>query len=60
MKKIYMIPSMVVVKLQHQSMICESLVQTFNNSTGEGIGYGGGGSGEANTKQSGSIWDEEW
>ena len=55
-----MIPSMVVVKLQHQSMICESLVQTFNNSTGEGIGYGGGGSGEANTKQSGSIWDEEW
>lgn len=50
---------MTVVRLQHQGMICESIVKGINN-TDEDIKYGGSGSGEAYTKKSGSIWDEEW
>ena len=61
MKTTYIQPEMTVVRLQHQGMICESIVKGFDNSTDEGITYGGGGGGsEAYTKQSRSIWDEEW
>ena len=59
MKTTYIQPEMTVVRLQHQGMICESIVKGINN-TDEDIKYGGGGSGEAYTKKSGSIWDEEW
>ena len=60
MKKIYMTPGMTVVKLQHQSIICQS----FRGVTGGDVDYGGASSnntsGSVRTKESGSIWDEEW
>ena len=59
MKKTYMTPGMMVVHLQHQGIICGSEVVRVFSSTDD-IDYGGGGSEEAYTKQSGSIWDNEW
>lgn len=59
MKKVYLIPGMTVVTLQHHSIICESgRARALSNS--EGIGYGGGGSGDSYTKESESVWDDEW
>ena len=37
-KKIYIQPSMIEVKLQHQSIICESVTGLRGNG---GLGYGG-------------------
>ena len=51
---------MTVVRLQHQGIICQSIVNSIENPTGEGITYGRGGNSEAYTKQSSSIWDNEW
>ena len=52
---------MTVVRLQHHSIICQSIRGMSSNLSGDdAIGYGGGGSGEVRTKESGSIWDEEW
>ena len=53
---------MTAVKLQHQSIICQS---TFNDVLGNtDIGYGGASTnntgGTIRTKESSSIWDEEW
>lgn len=56
--KTYIQPSMTVVRLQHQSIICQSHVKSFNCT--EYIDYGGGGSGDAYTKESSSVWDDEW
>ena len=56
--KTYIQPSMTVVRLQHQSIICQSYVKSFNCA--EDIDYGGGGSGDAYTKESSSVWDDEW
>ena len=59
MKKTYITPGMVTVRLQHQSIICQSgAVSTL--SCPEDITYGGGGSGEAYTKESSGVWDEDW
>ena len=61
MKKIYQKPEMMVVRLQHHSIICQSpAVSSLSNPSGEGISYGGGGSGESYTKEQTGIWDEEW
>lgn len=50
---------MTVVRLQHQGIICQSRsVKRFSST--DGIGYGGGGSGDAYTKESESVWDDEW
>ena len=60
MKKTHIIPSMIVVRLQHQSFICQSVTGTKGNA---GIGYGGGSKNntdEVRTKESGNVWDEEW
>ena len=57
MKKIYKTPAMLAVTLQHQSNILDL---SMDSATGEGVGYGGGSSEEAHTKESKSIWDEEW
>ena len=57
--KTYIKPNMTVVTLQHNSIICQSGgVRALSNS--EGIGYGGGGSGDAYTKESETVWDDEW
>ena len=60
MKTTYIQPEMTVVRLQHQCIICQSIVNSIENPTGEDITYGRGGSSEAYTKQSSSIWDNEW
>lgn len=59
MKKAYLNPTMQVVTLQAQGIICTSNdVQSVNGNAG--IGYGGGGSGPARARQdSGSDWDDE-
>ena len=60
MKK-YINPTMTVVKLQQQGLLMQSIQNVSSNLTGsDALGFGGGGSGSAKTKESGSIWDEEW
>ena len=52
---------MVVVRLQHQGIICSSgsLLRSVDSGTND-INYGGGGSGDAYTRESSSVWDDEW
>ena len=62
MKKTYIIPSMIVVRLQHQSIICESVHGADGNAS---LNYRGGNSTDSNgsysrTKESSGIWDEVW
>ena len=58
MKRTYIQPAIIVVKMQHQSIICTS---TVNNISGNAdIDYIGGGSGPARTRESCGIWDDEW
>ena len=56
--KTYIQPTMTVVRLQHQSIICQSYVKSFNCT--EDIDYGGGGSGDAYARESSGVWDDEW
>ena len=50
---------MVVVRLQHHSIICQSsFVKGFSST--DDIDYGGGGSGDSYTRESSSVWDDEW
>ena len=58
MKRTYVNPTMVVVKLQHHSIICSSYVSRVTGT--EDFTYGGGGSGESYTRESSSVWDSEW
>ena len=60
MKKSYLKPTMTVVTLQQQGIICTSDVRSVNGNAG--IDYGGGGSGPARARQhSGIDWDDyEW
>ena len=63
MRKMYIQPTMVAVKLQHQTHLMDaSQVKSLDtNLTGSDIiNYGGAGSVDARTKESSSIWDEEW
>ena len=62
MKKTYIIPSMIVVRLQHQSIICDSMHGADGNAN---LNYRGGSSTDdggsyARTKESSGAWDEEW
>ena len=60
MKKTYLQPTMMVVRLQQQSIICTSN-DVSRVSGNAGIDYGGGGSGPARARQnSGTDWDNEW
>ncbi len=57
-----MSPEMVVVKLQHQNILCSSLNGVDGNSD---VNYGGASGNNAGgivraKESSGDIWDEEW
>ena len=59
MKKKYMKPTMMVVTLQQQSIICSSPVSNVDSNAD--LNFGGGGSGPARARQhSGIDWDDEW
>ena len=63
MKKTYIKPEILVVRLQHQGLLMDSLKNITSNVDLCGAGADGsitGGNGDARTKESGSIWDEEW
>ena len=58
-KKAYMKPTMRVVKMQHQGIICTSDPVRSVDGGDTGIDYGGGGSGPARARSFGGIdWDE--
>ena len=63
MKKTYLQPTMMVVRLQQHSIICTSngvnRVST-NLDEGDAIGYGGGGTGPARVKSNTVDWDDDW
>ena len=63
MKKTYINPSIVEVALQQQGLLCQSIQRVSSNSTvnyaGSDEGYISGG-GDIRTKESSSLWDEEW
>ena len=60
MKKTYLQPTMMVVTLQQQSIICTSDVRSVNGNAD--LDYGGGGSGPARApRHRGTDWDDyEW
>ena len=60
MKKTYITPSIVEVALQQQGLLCESLLRVSSNSTMNYAGSDEGYSGDIRTKESSSLWDEEW
>jgi hypothetical protein len=57
MKKTYITPSIIMVNLQHQGMLMQSVTQTEGNAN---LRIGGAGSGESRTKEHVNVWDEEW
>ena len=59
MKITYIQPTMVVVKLQHQGIICTSGIVTRTAGNAD-LDYEGGGSGPARTKESSNVWDDTW
>ena len=63
MKKTYLQPTMMVVRLQQQSIICASkgVNRVSSNLTGDdAIGYGGGSTGPARVKSNTVDWDDDW
>ena len=62
MKKTYLQPTMMVVRLQQQSIICTSKVSSVSTNLDEGdaIGYDGAGSGPARVKSNTVDWDDDW
>ena len=62
MKKTYLQPTMMVVRLQQQSIICSSLVNRVSTNLDEddAIDYGGAGSGPARVKSNTVDWDDDW
>ena len=60
MKKTYINPTIVEVALQQQGLLCQSVRNLSSNATinyaGSDEGYGG----DIRTKESSSLWDEEW
>lgn len=63
MKKTYLQPTMMVVRLQQHSIICTSngvnRVST-NLDEGDDLDYGGAGSGPARVKSNTVDWDDDW
>ena len=53
---------MVMVSLQHQSIICQStqMKGMSKGDTGYGAGSSNNTSGEVRTRESSGVWDEEW
>ena len=60
MKKTYIQPEMLTVKLQHMQMLCESLTAVENGNPDTNIIYDGEGTGPARVKEGTNVWDEEW
>ena len=61
MKKTYINPSIVEVALQQQGLLCQSLQRvSSSNATINFAGSDDGYSGDIRTKESSSLWDEEW
>lgn len=55
MKKMYIIPSMRVVKIQHGNMICNSEVTSVSNNVGFNETITGG----TEVARGRSVWDDE-
>ena len=64
MKKTYLQPTMMVVMLQQQSIICTSspVSRVSTNLTGDdAIGFGGGSSTQSARVKSNTVdWDDDW
>jgi len=62
MKKTYLQPTMMVVRLQQQGIICASPVSRVSTNLDEGdaISFGGGGTGPARVKSNTVDWDDDW
>ena len=65
MKKTYLQPTMMVVRLQQQSIICSSSSKVSRVSTnldeGDAIGYGGGSSTQSARVKTNTVdWDDDW
>ncbi len=61
MKKTYQTLSMTVVALQQQGLLCQSLQRVSStNATINFAGSDDGYSGNIRSKESSSLWDEEW
>ena len=62
MKNTYYQPTMMVVRLQHQGLLMQSKVTSATSDTGIILGGASSGNtgGVVRTKESNSIWDEEW
>ena len=61
MKNAYLKPMMLVVKIQHSGIICESTVTTLQSNASLNLGGSDASyKGEIRTKESSDIWDDEW
>ncbi len=63
MKKTYIHPAMMAMKLQHQGIICGSQIgSTTTTGLDSNLNYDANGGNQSNawTKESSNIWDEEW
>jgi hypothetical protein len=57
MKKSYLSPEIIIVQLQHQGLLMQSVDEVQSNA---GLVNGGAGNGESRTKEHVNVWDEEW
>ena len=57
MKKSYLSPEIIIVQLQHQGLLMQSVGEVKGNA---GLVNGGTGNGESRTKEQVNVWDEEW
>ena len=58
MKKTYISPEAIVVRLMPTTIIAQSL--GGNDEVGNGTGYAKESAGEGNSSSGKSVWDEEW
>ena len=61
MKREYMSPTMLVVKLQHRSnILLTTSVNEVRGNVFDSVSSDEGYSGEIRTKESSGLWDDEW
>ena len=53
----YLSPEIIIVQLQHQGLLMQSVDEVQSNA---GLVNGGAGNGESRTKEQVNVWDEEW
>ena len=53
----YLSPEIIIVQLQHQGLLMQSVDEVQINA---GLVNGGAGNGESRTKEQVNVWDEEW